>query len=446
VAGKTASLVMEVVAKVDDAVGGLKKVSDSASGFDKLKTAAAGIGAVAGAEMVAAGKAAMEYQTTLTKLQTTYSNVGMAAGDAKEGLDAVEATTRRTGQSTEDASAAYNSLVLATKNSKTAMTDLKLAEDLAAFSGTSVSDAADTIIKAQEGQTRGLKALGIATTDVNGKALDQAQIMQNLTDAVHGQADAYGNTAAGQMARFHEGLGQLQVSIGQALMPVIQQVTGFLGRMADVMNQHQEIVKILVPLIGGLAAAIVAVQTAVKIWTAVQTALDVVLNANPIGLIVAAIAALVAGVILAYQHIGWFHDAVQAVWNVIKSFVDFITAHWKLMVDIILGPLGILLTNLDKVKAIFNDIINVLGKVKQAASDAFGWLGKVAGGAGGVLSHIPGIGSIFSLSAPTSGMMVANFSLMIAPGDDFPEAVYRGLREYQRRHVRPELAGMFGRR
>src|SRR6516165_10729436 len=101
---------MEVVAKVDDAVGGLKKVSEQASGMDKLKLAAAGIGAVVGTEMVAAGKAAMEYQGTLTKLQTTYGNVGLEAKDAKEGLDAVEATTRRTGQSTEDASQAYTQL------------------------------------------------------------------------------------------------------------------------------------------------------------------------------------------------------------------------------------------------------------------------------------------------------------------------------------------------
>jgi hypothetical protein len=435
---------MEVVAKVDDAVGGLKKVADQASGMDKLKLAAAGVGAVVGTEMAAAGKAAMEYQTTLSKLQTTYTNVGANAADAKEGLDAVEATTRRTGQSTEDASAAYNSLMLATKNSKTALADLKTAEDLAAFSGTSVSDAADTIIKAQEGQTRGLKALGIATTDVNGKALDQATIMQNLTDAVHGQADAYGDTAAGGMARFHEGLGQLQASIGQALMPVIQQVTGFLGKMADVMNEHQGIVKVLVPILAGLGAVIVTITTAVRVWTTVQTALDVVLDANPIGLIVAAIAALVAGVILAYQHVGWFRDAVNDVWSAIKTFAAWITDHWKLIVDIILGPLGLVLTNLDKLKSVFNDIISILGKVKQAASDAFGWLGKVGSGVGGALSHIPGIGSIFSASAPVT--TVANLQIYVTPGDTFAEAVYRGLVEYQRRHQRPELAALFGRR
>jgi hypothetical protein len=31
------------------------------------------------------------------------------------------------------------------------------------------------------------------------------------------------------------------------------------------------------------------------------------------------------------------------------------------------------------------------------------------------------------------------------PGSDLPEVVYQALRDYQRRHVRPELSPMFGR-
>jgi hypothetical protein len=47
-------------------------------------------------------------------------------------------------------------------------------------------------------------------------------------------------------------------------------------------------------------------------WTAAQAALDGVLIANPIGLVVVAIAALVAGFILAYQHSATFRAIVQA--------------------------------------------------------------------------------------------------------------------------------------
>lgn len=64
-----------------------------------------------------------------------------------------------------------------------------------------------------------------------------------------------------------------------------------------------------------------AARAAVVAWAAVQWVLNAALNANPIGLIVIAIAALVAGVILAYKHSETFRNIVQAAWNGIKAAV-----------------------------------------------------------------------------------------------------------------------------
>ena len=393
---RDAQLVVEVIAKVDQAVAGLSKVASGSSGFDKVKAAALGVGAVATAELGLATKAAMDHQTQVAALQTTYRNVGLSVGDAAKGLEEVEATTRRTGQSTEDATDAYNKLVLSTKSAETATSDLKVAEDLAAFSHTSVADASETLIKAQEGQTRGLKALGIATTDGRGKALSYAQVMDNVTQAVHGQADAYGQTAAGSMARFHEGIEQTQASIGEALLPALQVVTGWLAQLANWMQQNHAVMAVVVPVVAGLAAVIVTVTTAIRIWTAVQTVLDAVLAANPIGLVVLAIAALIGGIVLAYQHVKWFHDAVQGLWSVLTTAFNWIKDNWRLLASIIGGPLVAVLLNLDRFKAILSDILGALGRVKDAASTAFGWLGKVGGFVG------KGLGAI-GLSAPGGG-------------------------------------------
>jgi TP901 family phage tail tape measure protein len=64
--------------------------------------------------------------------------------------------------------------------------------------------------------------------------------------------------------------------------------------------------------------------------TAAQTALDAAMDANPIGLValaievvVAALAALVAGVIYAYKHWTWFRVGVQAVWKAIQVAASF---------------------------------------------------------------------------------------------------------------------------
>lgn len=53
------------------------------------------------------------------------------------------------------------------------------------------------------------------------------------------------------------------------------------------------------------------VTTLTKVWTGVQAAFNLVLDANPIGLVVVAIAALAAGFIYAYKHSQTFRDIVQ---------------------------------------------------------------------------------------------------------------------------------------
>ncbi|TMR13817.1 hypothetical protein ETD86_30090 [Nonomuraea turkmeniaca] len=72
-----------------------------------------------------------------------------------------------------------------------------------------------------------------------------------------------------------------------------------------------------------MAAATGVVKVATVAWTAVQWLLNVALNANPIGLIVLAIAALVAGVIWAYNNVDWFRNAVDTAWKAISTAVQW---------------------------------------------------------------------------------------------------------------------------
>lgn len=61
-----------------------------------------------------------------------------------------------------------------------------------------------------------------------------------------------------------------------------------------------------------------AVAAATKVWAAVQWILDAAMNANPLGLIVLAIAALVAIVIIAWKNSETFRKIVIGAWNGIK--------------------------------------------------------------------------------------------------------------------------------
>lgn len=75
------------------------------------------------------------------------------------------------------------------------------------------------------------------------------------------------------------------------------------------------------------AVAMGVVRVATLAWTAVQWLLNAALTANPIGLVIVAIAALVAGIIYAYQHSETFRNIVQAVWGAIKVAIAA-TVNW----------------------------------------------------------------------------------------------------------------------
>lgn len=95
----------------------------------------------------------------------------------------------------------------------------------------------------------------------------------------------------------------------------------------------------------------VAARAATIAWTAVQWLLNAALSANPIGLVVLAIVALVAAVIIAYKNSETFRDIVQAVWKAIQFAVQWT---WE-----------------NVLKPIFNDFVRIL---RDYVGPAFVWL------------------------------------------------------------------------
>lgn len=74
------------------------------------------------------------------------------------------------------------------------------------------------------------------------------------------------------------------------------------------------------------AVASKVIRGAMIAWTAVQWALNAALAANPIGLVVLAIAALVAGLIYAYKNSETFRNIVNAVWASIKVAIGAVVS------------------------------------------------------------------------------------------------------------------------
>lgn len=88
-----------------------------------------------------------------------------------------------------------------------------------------------------------------------------------------------------------------------------------------------------------------AQAAATGIATAAQWLWNVAMDANPITLIIIGIAALVAAIIWVATKTTWFQTAWKASWKAIQDaffFVfNFVKDHWKLIVEILGGPIGI---------------------------------------------------------------------------------------------------------
>lgn len=65
-----------------------------------------------------------------------------------------------------------------------------------------------------------------------------------------------------------------------------------------------------------------AVAAATAVWTGAQWLLNAALTANPIGIVVVAIAALVAAIVIAYKNHEGFRELVQKVWAAIKEAIS----------------------------------------------------------------------------------------------------------------------------
>jgi hypothetical protein len=122
-------------------------------------------------------------------------------------------------------------------------------------------------------------------------------------------------------------------------------------------------------VIPSLISIIHAVSNAEEIWTGIQWALNVAMSANPIGVIIMAIAGLVAAFIAAYTYCEPFRDAINALGGALSGAfmyaVNTVQAALNSLWNNVLKPIG------DFIVAVFVSQIRVLIDVWNALG--FAW-------------------------------------------------------------------------
>jgi tape measure domain-containing protein len=140
----------------------------------------------------------------------------------------------------------------------------------------------------------------------------------------------------------------------------------------------------LIPIGAGVLAIVVAlrvyagvmavVRAATAAWAAVQAVLNVVLTANPIGLVVLALVGLAAAVMVAWQRSETFRNIVTGAFNAVKgaagAVLGWLRQNWPLLLGILTGPVGL------AVVAIVRNWDKISGGAKSVYTKVRGWLDR----------------------------------------------------------------------
>ncbi len=213
---------------------------------------------------------------------------------------------------------------------------------LSATGGDAVN-AANLMGKAMQGQTGALRRVGITFDESQEKVLKYgtesqraAMLATVITQNVGEMNSALAQTDAGRQQQLANTMGDYKERIGavvQAYQPFLTCVSATVTSVAGMM-QFGSAIAAAGTAIKGAATAMKAMTAAVKAhvaasklaiaiskaWKAIQAALNITMSANPIGVIVMAVAGLVAAFRIAYVHCESFRNIVDKIWAAMKTF------------------------------------------------------------------------------------------------------------------------------
>lgn len=176
-----------------------------------------------------------------------------------------------------------------------------------------------------------------------------AKTKQNINDIAKATTEAGGNvkgwsevqgTFNQKLDEFKSGVGAVFIQLGTKLLPAVTDIIGGMMSFGHWISDNRTWLGLIVVTVGTFVSVLGAyklvvgtVKLVTELWTAAQLALDAALDDNVIGLVVLAIAALVAGVIYAWTHFAAFRQVVEAVWNALKAAAQWVAgaavAAWR---------------------------------------------------------------------------------------------------------------------
>lgn len=326
-------------------------------------------------------------------------------------------------------------------------TALQVVADGAAYYDKSLKDTADSLQSFLKGNYENDSALGVSCTETTRNAeamelfgkkfndLSEIQKQQTLLQMVVDAQELSG--AMGQAAREADGWENVQGNLNEAwrqfmgeagepflqnLVPIVQQITDELIKMTENVDWNAfgesvtGFVKLIVDngatiasLVSGIGAGLIAWNVASMVQalaksieafklanegaTIAQWLLNTAMSANPIGIVIAAIAAIVAALVTLWNTNEDFRNAVinigkeigdfvtklvdsivtfftKTIPDAFKSVIDWVKNNWQGLALLLVNPFaGAFKLLYDNCEWFRNVVDNLVGRVKQAFSN-----------------------------------------------------------------------------
>lgn len=290
-----------------------------------------------------------------------------------------------------------------------------LVADIAKQTGHGLSETAIMYGKALNDPTAGLQKMmryGVMFTDAEKEKIKALQASGHLIESQKFMMDAIAHSGyagvaeamfnADPVAKFNKMMGSAKIMVGQVavsflkdLMPILEMFANVIKNTTKFIGENKNIIVLLVgayALYKSIMLSLIVVQQAAIAWEAIQLvsinvlgdaflgasaktiilaaaqwAWNAALTANPIGLIIAGIAALVAGVMWAWNTFEGFRKAVFIVWEVLKAFGIGVTKVFWGLGEVIMGALTI---NPNLIKKGLSDSVNGVKDAIKEISEA----------------------------------------------------------------------------
>lgn len=317
---------------------------------------------------------------TTTALLSMLANQGLKGSEAGTALNAIvrDMTSKmkdgaiQIGDTTvkvQDAEGNFRDLTDILKEVESATNGMGTAQKASALQSTFTADS--------------IKGLNLILNAGVTSAEDFEDALRNSTGTAETMAGVMNNTLAGDLTALNSQIEGVQISIYEKFEPALRAGVEALSKLTDVLAwlvDHSDGVITALTAMGVAVGAYVAYTTALKVmregWQALtlvtkaqtiaQTALNAVMSANPIGIVIALIAGLVTAFVMLWNKSEAFRNffigmwdgittAVSSAWESITGFFssawDGVTAMW--------GNLTTFFSGLwDGVKATFSNVAN----------------------------------------------------------------------------------------